>query len=384
MGSRFVVMFMHITMCPHGQEETSFLDAHQTQYVQQLMRKSPLQSNIRDEKDVFHKTFPNHKSPSFLISIETPFLCVVHVFFLINRQPEKPWFQRKVYEWDPYFQFPSRMICMAVLAIICLYMFVVMEHYIYMQVSRALETLELDLETLISSTNTSSNASEVIASVQHLKEFIATTEGVWIFTTFTASLTCVSYVFHILACYRKHMKRLWAGQKEFLPLVFSKLSSSQSVASIARYSGWQIAYILWGYLIIHMVQCLLGVMIMYSFVLPIMNGQGIKMTKSWGMVIFTLSIVMGLMLLQIRTASIFFLQPKILLNDKEKPLALDNRKVFHNFNYFLFFYNVMLGLSACLFRLLCNFRVSNKARTRWLLLYTLLNNPSLSALRKPK
>lgn len=28
------------------------------------------------------------------------------------------------------------------------------------------------------------------------------------------------------------------------------------------------------------------------------------------------------------------------------------RKVFHNFNYFLFFYNVLLGLGACLSRLL--------------------------------
>lgn len=38
--------------------------------------------------------------------------------------------------------------------------------------------------------------------------------------------------------------------------------------------------------------------------------------------------------------------------DKQKPLALNNRKVFHNFNYFLFFYNVLLGLGACLSRLL--------------------------------
>lgn len=28
------------------------------------------------------------------------------------------------------------------------------------------------------------------------------------------------------------------------------------------------------------------------------------------------------------------------------------RKAFHNFNYFLFFYNVLLGLGACLSRLL--------------------------------
>nr|XP_008120452.1 PREDICTED: stimulated by retinoic acid gene 6 protein homolog [Anolis carolinensis] len=458
-GIWFVVMLLHITQCPHGQmvgvyeniifywpsllclifllgrfvvtfvkvswfqfqtnqtEDTSFLEVHQAQYVQQLMRKPPMQ------------------------------------------QPEKSWIQQKIYKWDPYFQFPSRMICMAVLAIICLYMFVVMERYAYMHVSHVLETLELDFESLAASSNISRNVSEVVASIQHLKEFVATTEGVWIFTTFTASLTCITYVFHILACYRKHMKRLWAGQKEFLPLVFSKLSSSQSVASIARYSGWQIAYILWGYLVIHIVQCLLGLVFMYIFVLPIMNGEGIKMLKSVGMVIFTIGIFMGFMQMQIGTASIFFLQPKISLDDKEKPLALDNRKMFHNFNYFLFFYNVMLGLSMCLFRLLCSvmvgawliaridrtimpkgyeaadmgfrtwigmlfmdsyhtnptlicfchfllmktrerqqqtgtlyshfsnvtdFKVSNKARTRWLLFYTLLKNPSLPALRKPK
>ncbi|XP_062984567.1 stimulated by retinoic acid gene 6 protein-like isoform X2 [Elgaria multicarinata webbii] len=458
-GTWFVVMIVDIVQCPHGQavgdyekiifywpsllchifllgrfvytfmkvswvrfrmdlnEETSFLEVHQAQYVQQLMKKPPLE------------------------------------------QPQKFWIQRKVYEWDPHFHFPSRMISMAVLAIICLYMFVVMEFYVYKIVSHELKTLESEIETLMASSNISRNISGIVASIQNLNEFVDITEGVWIITTSTACLTCVSYVFHILACYRKHMKRLWAGQKQFLPLVFSKCSSAQSVAAIARYSGWQIAYILWGYLIIHTVQCLFGVLFMYSFVLPIKNGLGIEMVKHLGTVILTISIVIGLMVLQILTAAIFFLQPKILQTDKEKPLALDNRKVFHNFNYFLFFYNVMLGLSACLFRLLSSvivgawliaridrtimpkgyeaadmgfrtwigmlfldhyhtnptlvcfchilvaktrerqqqrgtyyqhfrnvtdFRVSNKSRTRWLLLYTLLNNPSLSAFRKSK
>lgn len=34
------------------------------------------------------------------------------------------------------------------------------------------------------------------------------------------------------------------------------------------------------------------------------------------------------------------------------PAASVCRKAFHNFNYFLFFYNVLLGLGACLSRLL--------------------------------
>ncbi|XP_060092510.1 stimulated by retinoic acid gene 6 protein-like [Heteronotia binoei] len=390
-------------------EEMPFLEIHQVRYVQQLMRKPP------------------------------------------KLQPLKPWIQRKVYIWDPYFRFPSRMICMAGLAIICLYMFVVLEFYVKKQM---LSALEESFEMLEAARNTS----EALASpVQYLKEFIDVVEDVWIVSTVTACLTSVSYVLHILACYRKHMKRLWAGKKQFLPLSSCKIS--HSAAAIARYSGSQIAYLLWGYLIVHIVQFLFGVILVYSFVLPIKHGQGIEVVKTLGTGILTIGIVVGLMVLQIVVATRFFLQPKIFLDDKEKPLALDNRKAFHNFNYFFFFYNVLLGLSACLFRLLCSvvvgtwliaridrtimprgyeaadmgfktwigmllmdhyhtnpslvcfcyilvaqirvrhqqkatsyhcfnndtdFRVSKKAKIRWQLLYTLLNNPSLSTFRKPK
>ncbi|KAK1334305.1 hypothetical protein QTO34_005308 [Cnephaeus nilssonii] len=92
--------------------------------------------------------------------------------------------------------------------------------------------------------------------------------------------------------------------------------------------------------------------IMYSLVLPIIHDQGLEMLQGLGIGILTLSIVLGLMILQVWIAGSFFLQPKMGTADKQKPLALNNRKVFHNFNYFLFFYNVLLGLGACLSRLL--------------------------------
>ena len=39
----------------------------------------------------------------------------------------------------------------------------------------------------------------------------------------------------------------------------------------------------------------------------------------------TISIVLGIMILQVWIASSFFLQPKMSAADKQKPLALDNR-----------------------------------------------------------
>ncbi|XP_049567095.1 stimulated by retinoic acid gene 6 protein-like isoform X3 [Orcinus orca] len=303
----FAVTTLHITQCPHGQEEKPFLEVHQAEHVKQLLRKCPLQER------------------------------------------EKSWFQTRIYEWDPYFQFPSRMIGTTVLAFICLYLFIVIEFCMFVYVRDELDVFEGELESYVASMNRTGTLTPVLLQV---KELINVTKGVWVVTILPASLTCVSYLFHILACYRKQMKRLWAGDKHFLPLKFHNPSSSESVVAIARYSGWQIAYILWGYLIIHVMQSLCGLVIMYSLVLPVIHNQTLEMLRGLGIGILTISIVLGLMVLQVWIAASFFLQPKMGTADKQKPLALNNRRAFHNFNYFLFFYNVLLGLGACLSRLL--------------------------------
>ncbi|XP_077989495.1 stimulated by retinoic acid gene 6 protein-like [Glandiceps talaboti] len=40
------------------------------------------------------------------------------------------------------------------------------------------------------------------------------------------------------------------------------------------------------------------------------------------------------------------------LQDRGKSFALNNRRLFHNFTYFMFFYNVFLGIYSCLMRIL--------------------------------
>uniref|UniRef100_A0A8C0KVG5 Stimulated by retinoic acid gene 6 protein-like n=1 Tax=Canis lupus dingo TaxID=286419 RepID=A0A8C0KVG5_CANLU len=308
---RFLHMFVKSLRVHLGwelpMEEKPFLEAHQAEHVKRLLRKPPLQES------------------------------------------KKSWFQTRIYEWDPCFQFPSRMIGTIVLAFICLYLFIVIEFCMFVFVRDELDVFEGELEYYIASMNQTGTLTPVILRV---KELMSVSKGVWLVTILPASFTCVSYLFHILACYRKHMKRLWAGNKHFLPSKFHNPSSAESVVAIARYSGWQIAYILWGYLIIHVVQSLCGMLIMYGLVLPIIHNQGLEMLQGLGIGTLTISIVLGIMILQVWIASSFFLQPKMSAADKQKPLALDNRRVFHNFNYFLFFYNVLLGLGACLSRLL--------------------------------
>uniref|UniRef100_A0AAA9RW77 STRA6-like n=1 Tax=Bos taurus TaxID=9913 RepID=A0AAA9RW77_BOVIN len=344
---RFVVTTLYIIQCPHGQ----FVGNYETVmfYWPSLLCLAFLLGRFLH---IFVKSLRVHLGWELQME-EKPFLEVhqaEHVKRLLRKCPlqerNKSWFQTRIYEWDPYFQFPSRMIGTIVLAFICLYLFIVIEFCVFVYVRDELDVFEGELESYITSMN--QTGSPVLLQV---KELINITKEVWVVTILPASLTCVSYLFHILACYRKHIKRLWAGDKHFLPLKFHNPSSSESVVAIARYSGWQIAYILWGYLIIHVMQSLCGLAIMYSLVLPVIHHQALEMLRGLGIGILTVSIVLGLMVLQVWIATSFFLQPKMGTDDKQKPLALNNRRAFHNFNYFLFFYNVLLGLGACLSRL---------------------------------
>ncbi|XP_013855448.1 stimulated by retinoic acid gene 6 protein homolog [Austrofundulus limnaeus] len=76
------------------------------------------------------------------------------------------------------------------------------------------------------------------------------------------------------------------------------------------------------------------------------------MLRSLGIILLTISLVIGLVILQVVLVQVFFLQDKMSPTEKQKPLALNNRKAFHCFNYFFFFYNVVMGFSTCALRLL--------------------------------
>uniref|UniRef100_A0A3Q3MRH8 STRA6-like n=1 Tax=Mastacembelus armatus TaxID=205130 RepID=A0A3Q3MRH8_9TELE len=280
---------------------------------------------------------------------------VQHVKRLLRKTPahSKPlsWFQRRVYEWDPYFKFPNRIIGTAIISLIGLYTLTLADYSLSSVAFEQVEKWKNTLEHLV----TSCNQTEALgAMIPQLEEFLHVARKTWLATTIFASLNSVAYSFHVLACYRKHMKRLWKGQKGFLPEKFHNPRSAVSVASIARYSGWQIAFTLWGYLIVHFVQFLFALVFVYVLVLPIMHGETLRMFTNLGIILLTISLVIAMVIFQVVLVQIFFLQDKISPTDKQKPLALNNRKAFHCFNYFFFFYNVVMGIGNCIMRLLCS------------------------------
>ncbi|KAG7458917.1 hypothetical protein MATL_G00225720 [Megalops atlanticus] len=305
-----------------GEEERDeLMQTHQAKYVQSLLRSAP-------------ERYSRHLEQR----------CIS------QGKLKKNWFERNIYEWDPYFKFPNRMIGTSVISLIGLYTITLADYSLSDYAFDKLDVLSASLKDLAASCNGTDNMFATL--IPQVEEFSHVARATWIATTIFASLTSVTYTFHVLACYRKHLRRLWAGQKDFLPKKFHNPSSAVSVAAITRYSGWQIAFTLWGYLIVHFVQFMFGLIIAYGLVLPIQKGRGLSVLANLGIILLTVGVVVALVILQIMLVQVFFLQDKISPTDERKPLALNNRKAFHNFNYFFFFYNVIMGLSNCVLRLL--------------------------------
>lgn len=259
------------------------------------------------------------------------------------------WFQRNIYEWDPHFKFPNRLIGTAIISLIGLYTMTIAD---YSLSNVAFESINRWKETLQQLTISCNDTQPFAGFIPALEELIDVSRKCWLATTFFASINSVAYTCHVLVCYRKHMRRLWKGQKGFLPEKFHSPSSAVSVASIARYSGWQIAFTLWGYLIVHFVHFLFALAFVYIFVLPIQHGRFMNLLHNAGLILLTIGLVVFLVIIQVVLVQIFFLQEKMSASDKQKPIALNNRKAFHCFNYFFFFYNVVMGISNCIIRLL--------------------------------
>ncbi|MGH0152887.1 UNVERIFIED_CONTAM: hypothetical protein FKN15_023663 [Acipenser sinensis] len=191
------VLLWNIIKCPNGSEQEQILQTHQARHVQNLLRK-PAEQKL-----------------------------------------EKNWFQRKIYDWDPNFKFPNRMIGTSIISLICLYIFTLAEYSVSGIAFKELDLFKEALKVVGESSNDTGN---------------------------------------IL---------------------------TQTIPRIEEFN---------------------------------------KVAK-------------GFVIIQIVIAQIFFLQDKISPEDKGKPLALNNKKAFQNFSYFLLFYNAIMGLGNCIFRLICSFVV---------------------------
>ncbi|XP_053320525.1 stimulated by retinoic acid gene 6 protein-like [Spea bombifrons] len=286
---------------------------------------------------VFHRPDIQQENEEPLL----PYHLLCYVRHLLHPVPEikstrSSCINQKIYTWDPYFKFPTRMIVTVVLCLICLYNFVLVDLFVSPKAVQGLDKL------VMGSVNVSfANKTKMVLRV--LRES-------WFFSTFPAAFTSVIYIFHVLSCYRKQIKQLYKGVSN----VSCRSRPPAILAASIRYTGNQIAYLLWGYFLLHILFFLISLIVTFWIIIPIREGKGMLILQGVGYTVLGIVLMIAVIIAQILAAQFWFLQDKLSPADKVKPLAINNRRAFQNFSYFFMFYSAILGFGACLIRVILN------------------------------
>ena len=158
----------------------------------------------------------------------------------------------------------------------------------------------------------------------------------------------LGFLLHMVACYRKHIRRMARGDRSMIPKLHSQYPAFAIVDGL-KYAGFQVAYVLVGWLFIALVWCLICLFIAFTIVLPIMKIYGdvfwksIFLPRMWP---FVISI--GLYYFQAGIVRLFFQA------SGANGFNIRNSRLFHNVDFFFFFINVFIGLYSFVVRLGAN------------------------------
>jgi len=150
--------------------------------------------------------------------------------------------------------------------------------------------------------------------------------------------------------YRRHVVMLRKGDRSFLPNSIKKgsLDPPTLMVSSLKFAGFQVAYSIWGFLVTFTILFIFSVLIIIQLILPIKRRK-----LSYGLQIF-LQIWPSLLIGLIITLAQKIVAMYCFLIDKQT-LAVNNRRFFHITSYFMFYFNIFLGMGSCLLRIIFGF-----------------------------
>ncbi|XP_033759824.1 stimulated by retinoic acid gene 6 protein-like [Pecten maximus] len=156
-------------------------------------------------------------------------------------------------------------------------------------------------------------------------------------------LGCV-LIFHSLCTYRMFLLDSYKGNHQFL-IPKEDSSNAGKLVGFMRYAGYQVAYIGWGFFVQTIVLFVVS-MVIATVIIMFQFGIGgwliDKLHAVWPVLLTSL----GVNVIQLLMARFAFLQKQ------GEFMALNNRRLFFIVVYFMFFYNIFLGLVSCLLRIL--------------------------------
>ncbi|XP_056015640.1 stimulated by retinoic acid gene 6 protein-like isoform X2 [Ostrea edulis] len=207
----------------------------------------------------------------------------------------------------------------------------------------------------ISHTNTTSNPSSswLNTLLRVLKTFVQVFRVSLIIANILSAVYLVANMIFIYRSQRQHIIQIWKGDRSFIPVNCTQSHSDMLVKNL-MYAGNQAAHLIGGYFIFQFLVFVLCMVIAYGFVLPIMKEVPYFFLKPLA---FSIPGVVFMFVFRAVLRIISgkcFLQNHYISSDNgetwEKVLALDNRRVYQNLSFFLFFYYMLIGLYRCLYR----------------------------------
>ncbi|PFX15370.1 Stimulated by retinoic acid gene 6 protein-like [Stylophora pistillata] len=239
--------------------------------------------------------------------------------------------KRKLYKWRPDFKYSTRVVCIYVVGFIGIYMILLIDCWSAMQL--------LQLRDVI--------VDGYVATVDTVREWLMIGVVSIFVAAGVAGIHSIILAANMLSWYRGHLLRLQRGEKDFLPAQFFNKNPSAITVSTLKYAGFQVAYLCWGVTITTITVALIVFVIGQQLIMPTVRGNfdsflWLKLLNLWPAVLISLVFFF----FQLLMAKYAFLV------DKDRTLALDNRRLFHICTYFLFFFNIFLGVVSCLKRIL--------------------------------
>ncbi|XP_045191755.2 stimulated by retinoic acid gene 6 protein-like [Mercenaria mercenaria] len=258
----------------------------------------------------------------------------------------KVFMRRYIYLNDPTFKYSPRIICIFTVALICAYQFGILIILASYQLKQLLPLIYPGINA------TDEDAEEY----EYVRMFVKVTTGSMLFSFCVSSLLTIFSIFQILTNYRQNIKRMYKGDFKNLPFRRDQRHPQFILSDSLSYAGSQIAYTLWGYVIVIVMLTITCLALMYLLVLPAFGFIPRDFLKVLWNVLPGVAILQLVMISQ-KVFSRLLLQTRSSVNEKGKTtssviLALDNRKVYHNVCYFLFFFYIVLGVFGCFLTIL--------------------------------
>ncbi|KAK6962724.1 stimulated by retinoic acid 6 protein isoform X1 [Biomphalaria glabrata] len=261
-------------------------------------------------------------------------------------------FSNKVYELLYHrkrgFRYPSRLISVMFIAGCVIYVLTV---ELLVQVIQYIDLAETFIETQLQALGFDDededypvDPDQIPPSLQIGLLIAQVLYGSLIATAITAGLTTFINILHMLSSFRSNLLALYRGDYSNIPSPSSKSATSLCLGSL-KYAGFQVAYIVWAFIISSIIIFLFCIILSF-IILILLEGYTDwlvnKVLQIWPSVL----VAVALMIIQKLLATFLFLQ------DRGQHLRLDNRRFFFIFTYFMFFYNIFLGLISCLMRII--------------------------------